>query len=459
MRAEISCGVYALPPMSVDQEVPMWRLTERTVRSALVTAWRLATSPTSTSSDLDQVTTEGVVRAPSALAMTVGSPPSMTDTTELVVPRSMPTALAMSGLLQFWPRGSGPSRVQARWWAGRFVFEDECTTHHRPHKLFEARELRKPEPSRRRFAHRPTEPHDSVGAPILRRTAATRRLSDARRRLAPRAWRAARRAPSARPGCSTVHGPGGARGAAPAGAGPPPRSGPPATPPSCCLPDLVRRPSHSTEDSSTPDARSSTRTSSTWSAPGSSCAAALVRRCTRASTSPSTPEPSSTSAASRTSLASRSSAKVCGKLRSSARSGINTSVAKERPVAVAMTSRARRGSTPVAARASSPSPAAQSEVASSALLTALTAIPAPTSPTWTTLAATMSRSGRTSEHPGIPPDHHRQGARGGTGDPPGDGSIEVAHAELLQPGRHLPRPVRGPGGVVEPDHAGPERGG
>src|SRR6056297_2433762 len=97
MRAEISCGVYALPPMSVDQEVPMWRLTERTVRSALVTAWRLATSPTSTSSDLDQATTEGVVRAPSALAMTVGSPPSMTDTTELVVPRSMPTALAILG--------------------------------------------------------------------------------------------------------------------------------------------------------------------------------------------------------------------------------------------------------------------------------------------------------------------------------------------------------------------------
>jgi hypothetical protein len=29
------------------------------------------------------------------LAMTVGSPPSMTETTELVVPRSMPTALAI----------------------------------------------------------------------------------------------------------------------------------------------------------------------------------------------------------------------------------------------------------------------------------------------------------------------------------------------------------------------------
>ena len=32
---------------------------------------------------------------PSALGMTTGSPPSRTETTELVVPRSMPTAFAM----------------------------------------------------------------------------------------------------------------------------------------------------------------------------------------------------------------------------------------------------------------------------------------------------------------------------------------------------------------------------
>src|SRR5690348_17366799 len=66
------------------------------VRSTLVTAWRLATSPTSTSPDLAKATTDGVVREPSAFAMTVGSPPSSTLTTELVVPRSMPTARAMS---------------------------------------------------------------------------------------------------------------------------------------------------------------------------------------------------------------------------------------------------------------------------------------------------------------------------------------------------------------------------
>src|SRR2546423_7895806 len=77
------------------QLVPISRFTDRMVRSALVTAWRLATSPTSTSPVFENATTEGVVRAPSALGMTVGSPPSSTETTELVVPTSMPTALGM----------------------------------------------------------------------------------------------------------------------------------------------------------------------------------------------------------------------------------------------------------------------------------------------------------------------------------------------------------------------------
>ena len=96
MRAEISCGVYFLPSMSIDfQLVPMWRLTERIVRSGLVMAWRLATSPTSTSPAFEKATTDGVVRAPSALGMTTGSPASRNETTELVVPRSMPTALGM----------------------------------------------------------------------------------------------------------------------------------------------------------------------------------------------------------------------------------------------------------------------------------------------------------------------------------------------------------------------------
>src|SRR5438067_11751809 len=95
MRALISCAVYFFPSISTFQLVPMWRFTERMVRSGLVMAWRLATSPTRTSPVLEKPTTEGVVRPPSALGMTVGSPPSRTETTELVVPRSMPTALGM----------------------------------------------------------------------------------------------------------------------------------------------------------------------------------------------------------------------------------------------------------------------------------------------------------------------------------------------------------------------------
>src|SRR4029453_7485456 len=61
-----------------------------TVRSGLVTAWRFAIWPTSCSPWSVNATIEGVVRAPSALGMTWGSPPSMSDTHELVVPRSIP---------------------------------------------------------------------------------------------------------------------------------------------------------------------------------------------------------------------------------------------------------------------------------------------------------------------------------------------------------------------------------
>src|SRR5690349_12329872 len=96
MRALISCGVYRLPSISLDfQSVPMCRLTLRMVRSTLVTAWFLADWPTRTSPFLANATTDGVVREPSEFAMTVGSPPSRTVTTELVVPRSIPTARAM----------------------------------------------------------------------------------------------------------------------------------------------------------------------------------------------------------------------------------------------------------------------------------------------------------------------------------------------------------------------------
>src|SRR4029079_14801307 len=102
VRALISWAVYFLPSMSMFQFVPMWRFTDRIVRSGVVMAWRLATSPTRTSPFLAKATTDGVVRDPSELGMTTGSPASRTLTTELVVPRSMPTALGMGPLLLLW---------------------------------------------------------------------------------------------------------------------------------------------------------------------------------------------------------------------------------------------------------------------------------------------------------------------------------------------------------------------
>src|SRR5215510_4097795 len=74
----------------------MKRLMEYTVFSGLVTAWRLATWPTSRSPVLVMATTDGVVRAPSWLGITTGSPPCMTATTELVVPKSIPIILLIA---------------------------------------------------------------------------------------------------------------------------------------------------------------------------------------------------------------------------------------------------------------------------------------------------------------------------------------------------------------------------
>jgi hypothetical protein len=44
---------------------------------------------------LVKATTEGVNRLPSSFIITFGSPPSITATTELVVPKSIPIALPM----------------------------------------------------------------------------------------------------------------------------------------------------------------------------------------------------------------------------------------------------------------------------------------------------------------------------------------------------------------------------
>ena len=62
-------------------------------------ACRLARIPTSRSPVLLTATTEGVVRLPSLFSMIDGSPPLITATAELVVPRSIPSIVLICFLL------------------------------------------------------------------------------------------------------------------------------------------------------------------------------------------------------------------------------------------------------------------------------------------------------------------------------------------------------------------------
>ena len=89
----------------------MNRLMENTVFSGFVMACRLATWPTRISPSFVKATTEGVSRLPSWLGITVGLPPSITATTEFVVPRSMPITFAMSAVLSLPRAREGPGRA------------------------------------------------------------------------------------------------------------------------------------------------------------------------------------------------------------------------------------------------------------------------------------------------------------------------------------------------------------
>src|SRR6516165_581417 len=80
----------------------MSRLMAKSVFIGLVTACRLAGSPTSRSPSSVNATIEGVVLDPSAFSSTFGLLPSMTATHELVVPRSIPMTLAISQSSCLW---------------------------------------------------------------------------------------------------------------------------------------------------------------------------------------------------------------------------------------------------------------------------------------------------------------------------------------------------------------------
>src|SRR5690606_37164219 len=92
---------------------PMNRLMENTVFFGFVMACRRATWPTSRSPSFVNAPTDGVVRPPSAFGITTGSPPTITATTEFVVPRSMPITFAISSPLTYVSKKERPRiRVQ-----------------------------------------------------------------------------------------------------------------------------------------------------------------------------------------------------------------------------------------------------------------------------------------------------------------------------------------------------------
>ncbi len=83
--------------------LPINRFTEKAVFAVLVIACRLAICPTRCSPPFVKATTEGVVLAPSGLTMITASPPSITETTEFVVPKSIPIVFPILSLLFFLP--------------------------------------------------------------------------------------------------------------------------------------------------------------------------------------------------------------------------------------------------------------------------------------------------------------------------------------------------------------------
>ncbi len=104
--------------MSIFQSVPMWRLTERIVRSGLVMAWRLATSPTRTSPVFENATTDGVVRPPSELGDDDGLA-GLEDRDDGVGGAEVDTdGLGHGRASSFQGVGSGVMQVGSRWLPG-----------------------------------------------------------------------------------------------------------------------------------------------------------------------------------------------------------------------------------------------------------------------------------------------------------------------------------------------------
>ena len=90
-----SYGILLISFLQSSKLDPINLLIEYIVLVGLVMACRLAGSPTLRSPPSTKATTEGVVLFPSEFAITTGSFPSMTETHEFVVPKSIPIIFPM----------------------------------------------------------------------------------------------------------------------------------------------------------------------------------------------------------------------------------------------------------------------------------------------------------------------------------------------------------------------------
>ncbi|MNQ84340.1 hypothetical protein D3C85_994650 [compost metagenome] len=83
------------------KECPIKRLIEAIVLVGFVTACLFAGSPTLISPPSTKAMIDGVVLFPSALGITTASLPSITETQELVVPKSIPIILPIFNIFNF----------------------------------------------------------------------------------------------------------------------------------------------------------------------------------------------------------------------------------------------------------------------------------------------------------------------------------------------------------------------
>src|ERR1700722_10053106 len=105
----------------------MNRFAEQIVPFGFRIACRRASWPTRRSPCGVNATTEGVVRAPSAFGSTVAWPPCMAAITELVVPRSMPTATAITASCLLTRTCSGLGCALPVSWADPGARENPCS--------------------------------------------------------------------------------------------------------------------------------------------------------------------------------------------------------------------------------------------------------------------------------------------------------------------------------------------